>query len=102
MYNAPPGSCEDSPLTLRQFLSAVGRCVRPGRVHPCGEGAGAARPGGTGGRHPAADGVTVAGIAGKLHLSEAAVRDCLSSATGKTGTRDRMDAVRAARRQGRL
>ncbi|WKX71332.1 response regulator transcription factor [Streptomyces sp. XD-27] len=50
----------------------------------------------------AVDGVTVADIAAKLHLSESTVRNYLSSAIGKTGTRNRMEAVRAARRQGWL
>jgi two-component system response regulator DesR len=48
------------------------------------------------------DGATVADIAEKLHLSESTVRNHLSSAIGKTGTRNRMEAVRAARRQGWL
>lgn len=48
------------------------------------------------------DGATVADIAAKLHLSESTVRDYLSSAIGKTGTRNRMEAVRAARQQGWL
>ncbi|MBT2545337.1 response regulator transcription factor [Streptomyces sp. ISL-44] len=50
----------------------------------------------------AVDGVTVADIAAKLYLSESTVRNYLSSAIGKTGTRNRMEAVRAARRQGWL
>ncbi|MFF8956233.1 response regulator [Streptomyces sp. NPDC014894] len=50
----------------------------------------------------AVDGATVADIAGALHLSESTVRNYLSSAIGKTGTRNRMEAVRAARRQGWL
>ncbi|MEW2412752.1 response regulator transcription factor [Streptomyces sp. NPDC046866] len=50
----------------------------------------------------AADGATVADIAARLHLSESTVRNYLSSAIGKTGTRNRMEAVRAARRQGWL
>lgn len=48
------------------------------------------------------DGATVADIAGRIHLSESTVRNYLSSAIGKTGTRNRMEAVRAARRQGWL
>ncbi|MFD3440029.1 response regulator [Streptomyces sp. NPDC058685] len=48
------------------------------------------------------DGATVADIAGTLHLSESTVRNYLSSAIGKTATRNRMEAVRAARRQGWL
>ncbi|MDF6021439.1 response regulator transcription factor [Streptomyces sp. JH34] len=48
------------------------------------------------------DGATVADIAGKLSLSESTVRNYLSSAIGKTGTRNRMEAMRAARRQGWL
>ncbi|WP_330333901.1 response regulator transcription factor [Streptomyces sp. NBC_00536] len=50
----------------------------------------------------AADGATVADIAAKLHLSESTVRNYLSAAIGKTGTRNRMEAVRSARRQGWL
>ncbi|MDF3297285.1 response regulator transcription factor [Streptomyces tropicalis] len=49
-----------------------------------------------------ADGATVADVAGRLHLSESTVRNYLSSAIGKTGTRNRMEAVREARRQGWL
>ncbi|MGP3947354.1 response regulator [Streptomyces sp. 7N604] len=49
-----------------------------------------------------ADGAAVAGIAAKLHLSEDTVRDELSSAIGKTGTRTGMEAARAARLQGWL
>lgn len=48
------------------------------------------------------DGATIADIATTLRLSEAAVRNHLSSAIGKTGTRDRREAVRAARQQGWL
>ncbi|MFI9118480.1 response regulator [Streptomyces bikiniensis] len=48
------------------------------------------------------DGATIADIAVALHLSESTVRDDLSSAIGKTGARDRTEAVRAARRQGWL
>ncbi|MCX4509381.1 response regulator transcription factor [Streptomyces sp. NBC_01619] len=50
----------------------------------------------------AVDGATVADIAAKVHLSESTVRNYLSAAIGKTGTRNRMEAVRAARRQGWL
>ncbi|MBT2510975.1 response regulator transcription factor [Streptomyces sp. ISL-98] len=50
----------------------------------------------------AVDGATVADLAEKLDLSESTVRNCLSSAIGKTGTRDGMEAVRAARQQGWL
>ncbi|MGW3956737.1 response regulator [Streptomyces sp. NPDC004752] len=49
-----------------------------------------------------ADGATVADIAAKLHLSESTVRNYLSAAIGKTGTRNRMEALREARRQGWL
>ncbi|MGW2053856.1 response regulator [Streptomyces sp. NPDC001840] len=49
-----------------------------------------------------ADGAVVADIAARLRLSESTVRNYLSSAIGKTGTRNRMEAVRAARRQGWL
>ncbi|GGZ62013.1 response regulator transcription factor [Streptomyces subrutilus] len=50
----------------------------------------------------AADGATVADIAARVHLSESTVRNYLSAAIGKTATRNRMEAVRAARRQGWL
>ncbi|MFE4366818.1 response regulator [Streptomyces sp. NPDC056835] len=50
----------------------------------------------------AVDGATVADIAERLRLSESTVRNYLSSAIGKTGTRNRMEAVRAARGQGWL
>ncbi|MFD6532829.1 response regulator [Streptomyces sp. NPDC060184] len=50
----------------------------------------------------ALDGATVADIARKLHLSESTVRNYLSSAIGKTGTRNRTEAARAARQQGWL
>ncbi|WP_199836497.1 response regulator transcription factor [Streptomyces sp. CB01373] len=49
-----------------------------------------------------ADGATVADVAAKLHLSESTVRNYLSAAIGKTGTRNRTEAVREARRQGWL
>ncbi|GAA2087393.1 response regulator transcription factor [Streptomyces albiaxialis] len=50
----------------------------------------------------AVDGATVADIADRLSLSRATVRNYLSSAIGKTGTRNRMEAVREARRNGWL
>jgi two-component system, NarL family, response regulator DesR len=50
----------------------------------------------------AADGSTVADIAARLHLSESTVRNYLSAAIGKTGSRNRIEAVRAARQQGWL
>ncbi|WP_308403804.1 response regulator transcription factor [Streptomyces rhizoryzae] len=50
----------------------------------------------------AVDGATVADIAARLSLSQATVRNYLSAAIGKTGTRNRMEAVRAARRNGWL
>jgi two-component system response regulator DesR len=49
-----------------------------------------------------ADGATVSDIASKLHLSESTVRNYLSSAIGKTATRNRMEAMREARQQGWL
>ncbi|HEY7223475.1 MAG TPA: response regulator transcription factor [Micromonosporaceae bacterium] len=50
----------------------------------------------------AADGSTVADIAARLHLSENTVRNYLSSAITKTGTRNRIEAVRIARDNGWL
>ncbi|MEU5090087.1 response regulator transcription factor [Streptomyces sp. NPDC021356] len=45
---------------------------------------------------------SVADIAGALHLSEGTVRNYLSSAIAKTGTRNRMEAVRVADERGWL
>jgi two-component system, NarL family, response regulator DesR len=50
----------------------------------------------------AVDGSTVADIAGRLFLSESTVRNYLSAAIGKTGSRNRMEAIAAARSQGWL
>lgn len=49
-----------------------------------------------------AGGATVADVAAALHLSESTVRNYLSAAIGKTGTRNRTEAAREARRQGWL
>lgn len=48
------------------------------------------------------DGATVADIAGKLFLSEGTVRNYLSAAIAKTGTRNRLEAVRTADERGWL
>jgi len=50
----------------------------------------------------AVDGSTIADIAGRLHLSESTVRNYLSAAIGKTASRNRIEAVRAARHNGWL
>jgi two-component system response regulator DesR len=50
----------------------------------------------------AVDGSTIADIARRLHLSESTVRNYLSAAIGKTGSRNRIEAVRAARHNGWL
>jgi two-component system response regulator DesR len=50
----------------------------------------------------AEDGATVADIAGHLHLSASTVRNYLSDAIGKTGTRNRTEAALLARRNGWL
>jgi len=50
----------------------------------------------------AADGAAVADIATRLRLSRSTVRNYLSSAIGKTNTRNRMGAVNLARRNGWL
>lgn len=47
-------------------------------------------------------GATVADIAGRLYLSEGTVRNYLSSAIGKTGARNRVEAVRVAESNGWL
>ncbi|MEU6603757.1 response regulator transcription factor [Streptomyces shenzhenensis] len=48
------------------------------------------------------DGATVADISATLRLSESEVRNHLSAAIGKTGTRNRTEALREARHQGWL
>jgi two-component system response regulator DesR len=53
-------------------------------------------------RAAAADGSTIADIAKRLHLSESTVRNYLSAAIGKTNSRNRIEAVQAARAQGWL
>ncbi|MEV4624069.1 response regulator transcription factor [Asanoa sp. NPDC049573] len=50
----------------------------------------------------ARDGGTVADLAGVVHLSEGTVRNHLSSAIGKTGSRTRAEAVRIAEQNGWL
>lgn len=47
-------------------------------------------------------GASVADIAGRLHLSESTVRNYLSDAIGKTGTRNKTEAALLARRNGWL
>jgi two-component system response regulator DesR len=50
----------------------------------------------------AVDGSTIADIAARLHLSESTVRNYLSASIGKTNSRNRMEAVAAARANGWL
>ncbi|MFI6292017.1 DNA-binding response regulator [Nonomuraea sp. NPDC050790] len=50
----------------------------------------------------ALDGATVADVAARLHLSESTVRNHLSSAIGKTHTRNRIEAAQLARHNGWL
>lgn len=50
----------------------------------------------------ASDGATTKDVAGRLHLSEHTVRNYLSSAIGKTGTRTRAEAYALAERNGWL
>ncbi|MGP3959169.1 response regulator [Nonomuraea sp. 3N208] len=50
----------------------------------------------------ASDGSTVADIAGRLFLTDGTVRNYLSSAIGKTGARNRAEAVRVAESRGWL
>ena len=49
-----------------------------------------------------ADGATIGDMAGALHLSEGTVRNYLSSAIKKLGTRNRVEAARLAERKGWL
>jgi two-component system response regulator DesR len=49
-----------------------------------------------------ADGRTIAEIAGQLYLSEGTVRNCLSACIGKTGARNRAEALRIASERGWL
>jgi two-component system response regulator DesR len=48
----------------------------------------------------AVDGAAIADIATRLHLSESTVRNYLSAAIGKTGTRNRVEAAHTARSNG--
>jgi two-component system, NarL family, response regulator DesR len=50
----------------------------------------------------AAEGVSTAEIAGRLGLSRGTVRNHISSAIAKTGTRNRLDAIRIAHKEGWL
>ncbi|MFL6136159.1 MAG: response regulator transcription factor [Nocardioidaceae bacterium] len=50
----------------------------------------------------AEDGSTIADVAARLHLSTATVRNYLSDAIGKTGTRNKTEAALLARRNGWL
>ncbi|MCW3157894.1 response regulator transcription factor [Micropruina sonneratiae] len=50
----------------------------------------------------AEDGSTIADIASRLHLSASTVRNYLSAAIGKTGTRNKVEAARLARDNGWL
>ena len=50
----------------------------------------------------ARDGATVSDIAARLFLSEGTVRNYLSSAISKTGSRNRLEAVREAESRGWL
>jgi two-component system response regulator DesR len=50
----------------------------------------------------AEDGATIADIAGRMHLSTSTVRNYLSTAIGKTGTRNKTEAALLARRMGWL
>jgi len=50
----------------------------------------------------AGDGATIADIAGRLHLSEGTVRNYLSAAIGKTGSRNRTEAAHTAAANGWL
>jgi two-component system response regulator DesR len=50
----------------------------------------------------AADGASVAEIAARLYLSEGTVRNYLSSAIGKVGARNRLEAIRIAEQSGWL
>jgi two-component system, NarL family, response regulator DesR len=47
-----------------------------------------------------AGGATIADVAARLHLSESTVRNYLSAAIGKTSTRNRIEALRAAQDNG--
>jgi two-component system response regulator DesR len=49
-----------------------------------------------------ADGASVGAVAARLMLSEGTVRNYLSSAIGKTGARNRVEATRIARDNGWL
>ena len=50
----------------------------------------------------AAEGESVKEIAGRLYLSGGTVRNYLSAVIAKTGARNRLDAIRIARKEGWL
>lgn len=50
----------------------------------------------------AEDGSSIADIADRVHLSRSTVRNYLSSAIGKTGTRNKVESALLARRNGWL
>jgi two-component system, NarL family, response regulator DesR len=49
-----------------------------------------------------ATGAPISEIAERLHLAEGTVRNYLSAAIGKTGARNRVEALRSARERGWL
>jgi len=96
------------PPDRRGARGGVRRPARRGtRDRPGPRGRGAQRrpqpaPSGSGRCSPPPDGATIADIAARPHLSESTVRNYLSSAIGKTGTRNRIEAARTARHNGWL
>jgi len=88
---------KDAPA--EQLADAVRRVAQGQRVVDPGLAA-ATLAGGASRSRP--DGATVADIAGKLFLSEGTVRNYLSAAIAKTGTRNRVEAVRCAEEKGWL
>lgn len=76
--------------------------VRQARLPQQGAGGGRGREREAEVLRAASDGSTVADIAGRLFLTDGTVRNYLSSAIGKTGARNRAEAVRVAESRGWL
>ncbi|ELS52848.1 putative Two-component system response regulator [Streptomyces viridochromogenes Tue57] len=101
-YLVKDGPVEELAAAIRRVLTGETVIDPAFAATALGPGPDALTPGECDVLRASADGATVADIAAECHLAESAVRDHLSSAIGKTGTRDHRAALRKARRQGWL
>ncbi|KUM81197.1 response regulator transcription factor [Streptomyces curacoi] len=101
-YLVKDGPVEELAAAIRRVLTGETVIDPAFATTALGPGPDALTPGECDVLRASADGATVADIAAEFHLAESAVRDHLSSAIGKTGTRDHREALREARRQGWL